>query len=151
MTATPSSELADIRPGATIRALHVVDEVQMFFFSAATNNGHRIHYDLPYATQVEGLAGLLVHGPLQAALFEKLLTDWLGPGGRLCRLEIQHRAAVHPHEDLRFEATVTAVEPWQDRLVVDLDLRGTKDAGLATFIKGSARVERPSAPRPQPR
>jgi 3-methylfumaryl-CoA hydratase len=33
-------------------------------FSAATANGHRIHYDWPYATQVEGYPGLVVHGPL---------------------------------------------------------------------------------------
>ena len=40
----------------------------LFRFSSVTFNGHRIHYDLPYAQQVEGYDGLLVHGPLQAAL-----------------------------------------------------------------------------------
>ncbi len=40
----------------------------LFRFSSVTFNGHRIHYDLPYAQQVEGYAGLLVHGPIQAAL-----------------------------------------------------------------------------------
>ncbi|MEV0075335.1 MaoC family dehydratase N-terminal domain-containing protein [Nocardia neocaledoniensis] len=35
-------------------------------FSAATANAHRIHYDWPYATGVEGYPGLVVHGPLQA-------------------------------------------------------------------------------------
>ena len=40
----------------------------LFRFSAFTFNGHRIHYDLPYATETEGYPGLLVHGPLQAAL-----------------------------------------------------------------------------------
>jgi 3-methylfumaryl-CoA hydratase len=35
-------------------------------FSAATANAHRIHYDWPYATRVEGYPGLVVHGPLQA-------------------------------------------------------------------------------------
>lgn len=34
-------------------------------FSAATANAHRIHYDWPYATQVEGYPGVVVHGPLQ--------------------------------------------------------------------------------------
>lgn len=33
-----------------------------------TFNGHRIHYDLPYATQGEGYPGLVVHGPLIATL-----------------------------------------------------------------------------------
>ena len=38
----------------------------LFRYSAITFNGHRIHYDLPYATGVEGYGGLVVHGPLQA-------------------------------------------------------------------------------------
>jgi 3-methylfumaryl-CoA hydratase len=42
------------------------DPVLLFRYSALTFNGHRIHYDHPYATQVEGQEGLLVHGPLQA-------------------------------------------------------------------------------------
>jgi 3-methylfumaryl-CoA hydratase len=40
----------------------------MFRFSAITFNSHRIHYDLPYAQNTEGYEGLLVHGPMQAAL-----------------------------------------------------------------------------------
>ena len=59
--------------------VETVDEVQMFFFSAATNNGHRIHYDTPYTTEVEQRPGILVHGPLQAALLAKMVTDWHGP------------------------------------------------------------------------
>ena len=45
-----------------------VDTVLLFRFSALTFNGHRIHYDLPYATGVEKYPGLVVHGPLQAML-----------------------------------------------------------------------------------
>lgn len=41
--------------------------VELFRFSAATFNSHRIHYDLDYARDVEGYPGLVVHGPLTAA------------------------------------------------------------------------------------
>jgi 3-methylfumaryl-CoA hydratase len=41
-------------------------EVLLFRFSAITFNAHRIHFDLPYAQQVENYPGLVVHGPLQA-------------------------------------------------------------------------------------
>lgn len=44
------------------------DPVLLFRFSALTYNAHRIHYDEPYATGVEGHAGLVVHGPLLALL-----------------------------------------------------------------------------------
>lgn len=49
------------------------DEVVLFKFSALTLNGHRIHYDHPYATQVEGYPGLIVHGPLIAILLADLV------------------------------------------------------------------------------
>lgn len=42
----------------------IADPVLLFRYSALTFNGHRIHYDYPYTTEVEGYPGLLVHGPL---------------------------------------------------------------------------------------
>jgi len=44
------------------------DPVLLFRYSALTVNGHRIHYDRPYATGEEGYPGLVVHGPLLATL-----------------------------------------------------------------------------------
>lgn len=46
----------------------VPDERLLFRFSALTHNTHRIHYDQPYATGVEGYPGLVVHGPLLALM-----------------------------------------------------------------------------------
>lgn len=40
--------------------------VNLFRYSAATFNTHRIHYDLPYAQDVEGYPALVVHGPFTA-------------------------------------------------------------------------------------
>ena len=51
----------------------------LFRYSALTLNGHRIHYDLPYATGEEGYGGLVVHGPLQAQLLLDFATRHL-PG-----------------------------------------------------------------------
>jgi len=50
----------------------------LFRFSAFTFNGHRVHYDAPYAADVEGYGGLLVHGPLQAALLFNQASAALG-------------------------------------------------------------------------
>ena len=50
------------------------DDVLLFRYSALTFNAHRIHYDRNYATQAEAYPGLVVHGPLIAAL----LLDVLG-------------------------------------------------------------------------
>jgi 3-methylfumaryl-CoA hydratase len=48
-------------------------------YSALTFNSHRIHYDLPYATGVEGYPGLVVHGPLIATLLLDLAAQHIGP------------------------------------------------------------------------
>ena len=45
-----------------------ISQALLFRYSAATFNAHRIHYDLPYAQEVEKYPGLVVHGPLQATL-----------------------------------------------------------------------------------
>ncbi|MEL7463720.1 MAG: MaoC family dehydratase N-terminal domain-containing protein [Pseudomonadota bacterium] len=55
-----------------------VNEARLFRYSAATFNAHRIHYDLPYATEVENYPGLVVHGPLQATLLIEAATRWRG-------------------------------------------------------------------------
>lgn len=54
------------------------DPVRLFRFSALTFNGHRIHYDADYARTVEGYAGLVVHGPLQALALLNLAAGVLG-------------------------------------------------------------------------
>ncbi len=61
-------------PGAPdwIRTI-VPDDVLLFRYSALTFNGHRIHYDRRYVTEVEGYPGLVVHGPLLATLLLDLL------------------------------------------------------------------------------
>ncbi len=50
----------------------VPDPVLLFRYSALTSNPHRIHYDQPYCTEVEGYPGLVVHGPLIATLMVDL-------------------------------------------------------------------------------
>jgi 3-methylfumaryl-CoA hydratase len=48
------------------------DPILLFRYSALTMNGHRIHYDRPYATNTENYPALVVHGPLQATLMADL-------------------------------------------------------------------------------
>jgi len=49
------------------------DPVLLFRYSALTFNGHRIHFDRSYVTEVEGYPGLIVHGPLIATLLLDLV------------------------------------------------------------------------------
>lgn len=72
--AAPDREKTAPVPGRPVgRSWTLVPSSTLLFrYSAITFNGHRIHYDLPYATQAEGYEGLVVHGPLQATLMLNL-------------------------------------------------------------------------------
>ena len=59
--------------GAAWQREWLPDPLLLFRYSALTFNGHRIHYDRPYVTGVEGYPGLVVHGPLIATLLMDLL------------------------------------------------------------------------------
>jgi hydroxyacyl-ACP dehydratase HTD2-like protein with hotdog domain len=119
-----------------------VSEVQMFFFSAATYNGHRIHYDKPYATGVEKHPDILVHGPLQVALMAKTITDWIGPKGRLVKISLQNRANAFPGDRLEFKGTVTGKRIEGGAHLVDLEVREERDGQV--LMPGSTTVSLPS-------
>ncbi len=88
--ARPGDPVPPARPGPADPAWTrdwLPDEVMLFRYSALTFNGHRIHYDTPYATGTEGYPGLIVHGPLQATLLLDLAQAHAAPGLRLARFE----------------------------------------------------------------
>jgi len=51
------------------------DEIMLFRYSAFTFNSHRIHYDHPYVTGVEGYPALVVQGPLTMTCLLDLARD----------------------------------------------------------------------------
>lgn len=72
----PDARVAEPRAASTDESFsrHIApDPVLLFRYSALTFNGHRIHYDRTYVTEVEGYPGLIVHGPLIATLLVDLL------------------------------------------------------------------------------
>ncbi|MFA7586164.1 MAG: MaoC family dehydratase N-terminal domain-containing protein [Novosphingobium sp.] len=65
-------------PACTWRETVEPDTVLLFRYSALTMNGHRIHYDRPYAMDEESYPALVVHGPLMATLLADLAARKLG-------------------------------------------------------------------------
>jgi 3-methylfumaryl-CoA hydratase len=91
--------------------------VLLFRYSALTFNGHRIHYDQPYVTGVEGYAGLVVHGPIQATLIMNIIATL--SGGEPIRL------------DYRGLAPLIAGEPFQ------VKARRLPDGAIAAWTEGA--------------
>lgn len=133
----------DVRIGQTIPTLTVTaDETQLFFFSAATYNGHRIHYDKQWAREVEGYDDVLVHGPLQAALLARAIGDWIGGRGRLVSFSVQNRAIAYPGQALSFGGEITGKRLADGGAgLVDLDIAGRR--AQTVLMPGTATVELP--------
>ncbi len=132
----------DVETGDAIPPLTVtVDERQLFFFSAATYNGHRIHYDKEWARTVEGYDNVLVQGPLQAALLARAITDWAGGRGRLVKYSVQNRATAFPGEELSFGGVVTGKRLADNDWLVDLEIAGRR--GDTVLMPGTATVALP--------
>jgi len=79
------------------------DAPLLFRYSALTFNGHRIHYDAPYATEVEGYPALVVHGPLTATLLQGLAAK-ARPGGRLTSFAFRGLAPLFVDRTFHIEA-----------------------------------------------
>ncbi len=133
----------DVGVGDSMPTLTVtVDETQLFFFSAATYNGHRIHYDKEWARTVVGYDDVLVQGPLQAALLARAIGDWIGGRGRLVSFSVQNRAVAYPGQLLSFGGEVTGKRLAESGAgLVDLDISGRRDATV--LMPGTATVELP--------
>ena len=98
---------------------HNCDNVQLFFYNAVLWNAHRIHYDLPYATEVEGYPGLVVAGPLLGDWLSQVVDAWIdGTDAVLERFEYSNRQAAYVGDDLVAGGEVTAVDG--DTVSVDL-------------------------------
>jgi 3-methylfumaryl-CoA hydratase len=100
--------------------------VLLFRYSALTFNGHRIHYDHPYATGVEGYPGLLVHGPLQATLLLNLAASL---GGRAPH-RFNYRAvsplvAGRPFDLRALRDSAGAVECWSADMAGSIAMKAT--------------------------
>ncbi len=102
------------------------DPVMLFRYSALTFNGHRIHYDRDYCINVEGMEGLVVHGPLTATLLVDLAVQ-NNPGRMLRSFEFR---AISPLFDIhtfaiagRDEGGVAKLwaQNWQGQLAMKAD------------------------------
>jgi acyl dehydratase len=76
----------------------------------ATRDTRPQHHDFQFATERNGVQNIFLNSPNQLAWFERYLTDWSGPTGRLGRLSFRMIDSIFPGDTMVFTATVTSVE-----------------------------------------
>jgi hydroxyacyl-ACP dehydratase HTD2-like protein with hotdog domain len=109
MSALP--DIRTIQPGDELPVRQFnTDTIQLFLYNAALWNAHKIHFDHPYATQVEGYPGLVMAGPLLGDWLHQCVVDWLGDAGTLRSMEYSNRRAAFIGDTLRSTGRVLEVD-----------------------------------------
>ena len=94
---TPLGHPGDLVPDG----FHITPDSKLFFYSAITHNGHRIHWDREYCRDEEGYPDLVVQGPMMATeLCDALRGGTTGP----CRYIYRAQAPVFARTPIRIEA-----------------------------------------------
>lgn len=108
----------------------------------ATRDWRPQHHDYHFATERNGMRDIFISAPNQAAWFERYVTDWSGPAGRLGRMSFRMYDSICPGDTMVFTASVGATETddvgcgW-----VDVDIQLKVDDRLCTVCH--ARVALP--------
>lgn len=103
--------LSQVNVGDSLPALAVdVTPTTVVLGALASRDWRPMHHDYKFATERNGVADIFLNTPNQAAWFERYVTDWTGPKGRLGRMTFRMKTSVFPGDRMVFSAVVTAVE-----------------------------------------
>ena len=138
----------DVQPGQRLPALrHDVTATTVVLGALATRDWRPMHHDVDFAVNRNGTLDIFLNTPNQQAWFERYVTDWTGPGGRLGRLRFRMRDSVFPGDTMTFTGVVDTVTTdetgcrWVE-LTIDLHAEGRQPRRLCTTC--TARVAIPS-------
>ena len=109
-------------------------EVQQMLYNASLWNGHRIHFDMPYATEVEGYPGLVVAGPLMGDWLHQVVDEWLGDAGMITGIEYSNRIAAYVGETVTAGGTVTAYDEATGEMTLEVFVKNARDEVLTPGV-----------------
>jgi acyl dehydratase len=111
VTATARRMLGEASVGDELPPLsYDVTATTIVVGALATRDTRPQHHDYQFATERNGMQNIFLSSPNQLAWFERYLTDWSGPTGRLGRLSFRMTDSVFPGDTMVFNGTVSSVE-----------------------------------------
>ncbi len=133
----------DIEAGSEIPALvKYPTTMQLVKYAGASGDYYQIHYDKDFAL-ANGLPGIIVHGWLALSFLGQMLTDWLGEGGVLVKLNGSYRGMNLVHEDIICNGKVTKKYVEDGKNYARVEIWAENPQGEKT-VTGSAVVMLPS-------
>jgi hypothetical protein len=101
--------LAAIEKGMALPPLsYDVDSTTIVVGALATRDWRPQHHDYHFATERNGVKDIFMNAPNQAAWFERYVTDWTGPRGRLGRVGFRMKGSVFPGDTMVLTGVVRA-------------------------------------------
>lgn len=156
MSVTTSVLFDDVSVGDTLPELSVdVTPTTVVLGAIASRDWRPMHHDYKFATERNGVADIFLNTPNQAAWFERYVTDWSGPRGRLGRMTFRMKTSVFPGDEMVFSATVVGTDRdaagcgWVSLDVV-LTVRGAAGEPDRVASTCSVRVALPDSPDDNP-
>jgi hypothetical protein len=133
--------LDDVHEGDALPTLRYdVSATTIVLGALAARDWRPMHHDYDFAVNRNGTQDIFMNTPNQAAWFERYITDWTGPTGRLGRMKFRMKGSVFPGDTMALDAAVEAVDVdeagcgWVELLVsltVDGDLKTDCSARVA--------------------
>jgi acyl dehydratase len=108
---TPRLLFDDVAVGDELPPLdYEVSATTVVLGALATRDWRPMHHDKDFAVHRNGTQDIFLNTPNQAAWFERYLTDWTGPHGRLARVTFRMKGSVFPGDTMALRGVVESVE-----------------------------------------
>jgi acyl dehydratase len=126
--------LDDVEKGAELTPLsYPVDSTTIVLGALATRDWRPMHHDYHFAVERNGVKDVFMNAPNQAAWFERYVTDWAGPRGRLGRVTFRMKGSVFPGDTMVLAGTVTST-------AVDEDGCGWAELDVTLSVDGETKT-----------
>jgi acyl dehydratase len=111
VTRAPTLLLDDVSAGEELPRLdYQVSATTVVLGALASRDWRPMHHDKDFAVNRNGTQDIFLNTPNQAAWFERYLTDWTGPHGRLGRVTFRMKGSVFPGDTMTLAGAVVSTE-----------------------------------------
>ncbi|MHB8329311.1 MAG: hotdog family protein [Acidimicrobiales bacterium] len=103
----PDLLVTSVSKGDRLPPLNVhVTATTVVLGALATRDWRPMHHDKDFAVDRNGTRDIFLNTPNQAAWFERYITDWTGPHGRLGRVTFRMKGSVFPGDTMELHGLV---------------------------------------------
>ena len=149
-TTIGSLTMEQLREGQELPLLkHPVTATTVVLGALASRDWRPMHHDREFAINRNGVKDIFINTPNNAAWFERYVTDWTGPKGRLGRMKFRMNQPVFPGDEMVFSGRVSRIDVDEAGCCwLDLDLAISVEGKVATSCQARVAIPRDATDNP---